>query len=243
MSFLHKRLGRGDGLFGADLRDLRESRDLTLEEVAAVTRIHDVVLRAFEADRLEDLDDPAFSERHLVAYVRYLGGHEPYFTARYRASVRALNRERNTAELLPRTRNVRARDFFSGPQLMAVSGIILFAALLGGYVLYQARMVQVPPPLTITSPEEGAVLERPTVQVYGKTMAEAFVTINGRSAAVDPEGHFSLSMDVRRGTTPIVIVARRRRGSETEVIRNVVYDSALLETPVFPSATSTTSTE
>lgn len=243
MSFLHKRLGRGDGLFGADLRDLRESRDRTLEQAATDTRIRITLLQAFEEDRLEELGDPAFSERHLVAYVRYLGGHEPYFTARYRAGVRVLKKERNVADLLPRTRNVRARDFLSGPQLLAAGGIGLFAIVLGGYVVYQARLVQIPPPLTILSPDEGVVLERPTVEVSGETMPEAFVTINGRSAAVDPEGHFHLSIDVRRGTTPIVIVARRRRGSETQVVRNVVYDSALLETPIFPATTSTTSTE
>lgn len=243
MSFLHKRLGRGDGLFGADLRDLRESRDIPLTQAAEETRIRITLLQAFEEDQLEELGDPAFSERHLLAYVRYLGGHEPYFTARYRASVRALNKERQVAELLPRTRNVRMRDLLSGPQLFAAAGILLFSIAVGGYVLYQARTVQIPPPLTIHAPEEGAVLEGSTVQVVGQTMPEAFVTINGRSAAVDPQGHFQLSIDVRRGTTPITIVARRRRGSETSIVRNVVYGDALLETPVFPSATSTTSTE
>lgn len=73
-------------------------------------------------------------------------------------------------------------------------------------------------------------------------MAEAHVLINGRTAPVDSNGHFALSVDVRRGTTPITVVARRRRGSETEITRNVVYDSALLESTPFPAATSTSST-
>ena len=85
-------------------------------------------------------------------------------------------------------------------------------------------------------------MERPTVRVQGETMAEAHVLINGRTAPVDSNGFFELSVDVRRGTTPITIVARRRRGSETEVTRNVVYDSALLNTDDFPAATSTTET-
>jgi hypothetical protein len=243
MSFLHKRLGQGDGLLGADLRDLRQSRDLSRTQAAAETHIHETVLAALEEDRLEDLGDIAFAERHLVAYVRYLGGHEPYFTARYRQRVRALNRERNVTDLLPRTRNVRARDLFSGPQFFAAAGVVLLAVILGGYVVWQARLVRIPPPLTIETPTEGQVSDRPTVQVVGITIPEATVTINGRSAAVDPEGRFALSIDVRRGTTAIVIVARRRRGSETQVVRNVVYGEALLETPSFPTATSTSSTQ
>jgi cytoskeletal protein RodZ len=242
MAFLHKRLGQGDGLFGADLRDLRESRDIALEQAAEHTRIRITVLEALEQDRVEDLGDPAFAERHLMTYVRYLGGHEPYFLARHRERIRAMNAERKVEDLLPRTRRVRALDLFVGPQLLAIGGVILLAALLGGYVLWQAYLVRIPPPITITSPQEGEVLQRPTVLVQGETMAEAHVIVNGRTAPVDSDGFFSLSVDVRRGTTPITVVARRRRGSETQVTRNVVYDSALLNAPSFPVATSTTST-
>lgn len=242
MAFLHKRLGKGDGLFGADLRDLRESRDVSRAHAAEATHIRITVLEALEEDRAEDLGDPAFAERHLLTYVRFLGGHEPYFLARHRERVRSMNAERKIDDLLPRTRRVRAFDLFVGPQILAVGGAVLLAVLLGGYVLWQAALVRTPPPLTITSPKEGEVLQNPTVRVQGETMAEAYVFINGRSAPVDQNGMFALSIDVRRGTTSITVVARRRRGSETEMTRNVVYGSALLESISFPVTSSTTST-
>jgi cytoskeletal protein RodZ len=240
MTFLHKRLGKGDGLLGADLRDLRESRDVSLAQAADDTRIRVTVLEALEEDRTEDLGDPAFAERHLLTYVRYLGGHEPYFLARYRQRIRALNAERKIDDLLPRTRRVRALDLFVGPQLLAIGGVILLGTVLGGYVLWQAHLVRISPPLTITNPEEGQVLDRPTIIVQGTTVSEANVSINGRTAPVDDDGAFSLALDVRRGTTAITIIASRRRGGETTVTRNVIYSSALLDGTVPEATTSTT---
>ena len=148
MAFLHKRLGQGDGLFGGDLRDLRESRDISLAQAAQETHIRMTVLEALEQDRAEDLGDQSFAERHLMTYVRYLGGHEPYFLARHRERTRAMNAERKVEDLLPRTRRVRALDLFVGPQLLTIGGIILLAILFGGYVLWQAYLVRIPPPIT-----------------------------------------------------------------------------------------------
>ena len=73
-------------------------------------------------------------------------------------------------------------------------------------------------------------------------MPEAYVTVNGRDAAVEMDGRFALTLDLRRGTTPITIIARRRRGSETQVTRNVVYDVALPNgVPIAPIEAATSS--
>ncbi|MEN9557768.1 MAG: Glucodextranase, domain [Candidatus Parcubacteria bacterium] len=241
MSFLHKRVGRGEGLFGADLRDLRESQGITIAQASHDTKLHDAVLHALEEDRVQALGDLTFSERHLLAYVRYLGGHESYFVARYRQRIQALHAERDVHDVLPRTRRVRQWDFFVGPQLLAFSGLVMLALLVGGYVLWQAHLVRIPPPLEVTQPVEGLQVVDARVFVQGRTMPEAHVTVNGRDAVVDPTGAFSLSLDVRRGTTLITIVARRRRGSETLINRSVLYTPTPLSKPPTQESTTTTS--
>lgn len=238
MTFLHKRVEEGNGTFGSHLRDLRDLQSISLERASRDTKIRDTILLALEEDRITELDDPVFAERHLMAYVRYLGGHEPYFIARYRERLKGLNAERQVNDLLPRKRGVRGWDLFAGPQLMAVAGIVLLGAVFAGYVLWQTHLVRIPPPLSLSSPQDGERLERPTVVVRGHTMAEAEVTVNGKDAAVDDQGNFSLSMDVRRGTTVLTVVARRRRGSETHLQRSVLYDTALSEIPDIKVATS-----
>jgi hypothetical protein len=243
MTFLHKRVGEGSGSFGADLRDLREHNKRTLEDAARDTKISDRILRAFEEDRIEDIEDPAFAERHLLAYVRFLGGYEPYFLTRYRAKITELKASRRTEQLLPRRRGVKGLDLFVGPHFLGVLGIVLLAFGLGGYVWWQAHAMRIPPPLAVESPVDGERIQKPVVLVRGKTIGEAYVTVNGVDAPVDVEGNFSVSVNVRRGTTVITVIARRRRGSESRLERRVVYDRPLPELELLPGyGTSTAAT-
>jgi hypothetical protein len=243
MTFLHKRVGEGSGSFGADLCDLREHNKRTLEEAAYGTKISERMLRSFEEDQIADIDDPAFAERHLLAYVRYLGGYEPYFLTRYRAKIAELKASRRTEQLLPRRRGVRGLDLFVGPHFLGVLGILFLALGLGGYVWWQARAMRVPPPLTVLKPVDGERIQKPSVVVQGKTMGEAYVTVNGVDAPVDADGNFSVTVDVRRGATVISVIARRRRGSESRVERRVVYDRPLPGLELLPGyGTSTVAT-
>lgn len=244
MSFLHKRVEEGNGTFGSHLRDLRELQKVEIERVAKDLKIRDTILLALEEDRIEELDDPAFAERHLMAYVRYLGGHEPYFLGRYRERLAGLGASRGM-RYLPRTRGVRGIDLLAGPQLLALAGLVFLALLFGGYVTWQALLVRTPPTLILEEPKEGEPLRGPTVTVRGKTIPEASVTVNGRAAAVNAVGMFSLDLDVRRGTTAIEVIARRRRGSETRIVRQVSYGAPLpspdmLDVPSFASSSATT---
>lgn len=217
-------------MFGSDLRDLRELNGLSLEQVSRDTKISDTLLLALEEDRMDEIEDPAFAERHLLTYVRYLGGYEPYFVARYRARLEELKALRKTEDLLPRARSLGRFDLVVGPHLIGFLGVLLLALGLGSYIWWQAEAVRKPPALEIYSPLDGERLERPTVKVRGQTISEAYVSVNGHDAAVDASGNFELTLDVRRGTTVITIIARRRRGSETRIERRVVYDRPLQDT-------------
>jgi hypothetical protein len=244
MTFLHKRVEEGNGTFGSHLRDLRELQMLTLEDASRATKIRDTILRALEEDRIAELDDPVFAERHLMAYVRYLGGHEPYFLARYRERLKELNAKHRVSDLLPRTRGVRWMDLFAGPQFVGLAGIVLLAVVLGGYVVWQTSLVRTPPTLNVDHPRDGEHLTDPTVVVRGRTMAEASVTVNGKDAAVNAAGEFLLPVDVRRGASIITITATRRRGSQTIVQRRVIYDEPLSGTELlrWETTTSTSAT-
>jgi len=227
MTFLHKRVREGDTSFGSDLRDLRELRGIAFEEACRATKIDRKILLAFEEDRIEDLDDPVYAAWHLDAYVKYLGGYEPYFRQRYEGRLALLPKRRTAEDMLPRIRRIGFFSMFVAPQFLAFLGVLAFALLLGGYILWQARAVNTPPPLTVSRPRDGEILDHPRVDVRGSTIPEAIVIVNGRDAPVADDGSFNLVLDVPRGTTAITIISRRRRGSETTVIRRVTYEREL----------------
>lgn len=57
---------------GKYLKSERESRNLSLKEVSESTRIREVILRAIEEDKFEDLS-PTYAKGFLSAYARCLG--------------------------------------------------------------------------------------------------------------------------------------------------------------------------
>lgn len=58
---------------GAYLRKVREDRELTLEEVAAATRIHLRYLKAVEEDDDEQFPDPPYRDLFIKSYSEFLG--------------------------------------------------------------------------------------------------------------------------------------------------------------------------
>lgn len=220
MSFLQKHVG-GSG-FGADLRELREQRGVSLEELSRLTRIHSSILIALEEESLGELRDPRYEERHVRTIVLALEGHPAYFVKKYQE---LLDRRGIPAtEGLPSAvKKLRRRDFFVTSRAVAIVGFLFFVGLAAGYLIWQGHQLQNAPMLVVDAPAEGLQLTTPHVSISGETDAAASVLVNGRPAVVNRNGHFSLLFDVPRGLTTITIEARRRFGSSVIETRRVTY--------------------
>lgn len=241
MTFVQKQLGDGGG-FGHDLRELRELRGLSYQDLAAVTKIHISVLEALEEERIQDLSDPLYAERLVRAIVIALEGRPAYFLKKYRDVLEA--KRAITAGAMTVRPLVRRRDFFVTSRAVTVLGFLLFVGLVAGYLIWQGHALQDAPQLSVISPVEGAQLESPRVDVSGQTDSSAVVTVNGRAAVVDRDGRFYLSFDVPRGLTTITIEARRRYGSSVMETRRVTYQRPDAPTVPIGNTTSTaTSTQ
>ncbi|MCI0479627.1 helix-turn-helix domain-containing protein [Candidatus Uhrbacteria bacterium] len=242
MPFMQVNLG-GVG-FGPALRQLRELRGLTRDDLADLTKIHTSIIAAFEEERIADLADPVYAERHVRALLVPLEGRPAYFLPKYRELLKGRGADAAGASVAPRA--VRRRDFFVTSRAVAFIGFLGLVALAGGYLLWQARMLQEPPPLVIFAPEEGLRLLDPRVTVRGETAPGAVVTVNGQPAVVAPDGAFTLSFDVPRGLTILTVDARRRYGSSVTETRSVTYDHVPKPIPPasdeVPTSTSATGT-
>ena len=70
--------------FGDWLKEQRVSRKISLEEIAAVTKVHILQLRALEENESAKLPAPAFVRGFLVSYSRHLGIDENEVLERYK---------------------------------------------------------------------------------------------------------------------------------------------------------------
>jgi hypothetical protein len=231
MAFMHKQLTEGAG-FGHDLRELREVRGVSLDTLSAQTKIHASIIEALEEERLDELKDPLYAERHVRALVTALEGRPAYYIKKYRELVEKTGGER--AARVP-VRAPRPWDFFVVPHAIALIGFLLVVAGTAAYLVWQGYVFQDEPRLVVTSPVDGEIFDTPSVTVRGTTDASAFVTVNGRPAVVDQGGQFSLQFDIPRGSTTLTIEARRRFGSSVTELRRITYERATI--PILATST------
>lgn len=237
MAFVLKQLSTGAG-FGHDLKELRELRGMSHDDLARVTKIHSSVIAAFEEERLGDIQDPVYAERHVRSIVAALEGRPGYFVKKYRELVEA----HGTSQQAPLIRKrPKPSDFFVLSRAVAFLGFLAVVLVTGGYLVWQGLLLQEPPVLSVSEPHDGAILATPTVVIKGETDPTALVTVNGQAAVVDRDGAFSLSFDLPRGSTTLTIEARRRYGSAVQEIRRVTYERAAIpeELPEPQAPTST----
>ncbi len=248
MQFLQKQLSEGAS-FGRDLRELRELRGFTRDDVSRVTHIHVSVITALEEERLVELNDPLYAERHVRAIVLALEGRPAYYLKKYHDLLQATYPAQ--PEMMMVRPTVRRRDLFVTSRAVALAGFLFLCGCATLYLVWQGRILQESPKLDVQTPVEGMHAQSSGIFVRGETDPGAKVLVNGRDAVVDRTGHFELSMDIPRGVTIVTIEALRRYGARATVTRRVTYDRAGIPTEVdidsfsfFPmSATGTSSTQ
>lgn len=80
-----------------------------------------------------------------------------------------------------------------------------------------------PPQLTLTTPAEGAKVAGDSVQVEGQAQDATPLTVrvSGMSAAIEPDGHFQLSVTVAQGPVSLEVVATDAAGNTTRLVRGI----------------------
>src|SRR5271165_700227 len=136
------------GSFGERLRREREMRGISLENIAESTKIGTRLLRALEEEHFDLLPGGIFNKGFVRAYAKYLGLNEDEAVADYLLAAGESNldprviAEQNDSRIDRSgggTGNSRAAGFPIIPVLIL---LIVIAAALGGWRIYQDRMRQ-----------------------------------------------------------------------------------------------------
>jgi len=77
--------------------------------------------------------------------------------------------------------------------------------------------------LTVLTPISESVVNQSTVQVQGRTLPDAVVTVNGEMVAVDGEGRFSTVVLLEEGPNVIEVIASDFEGNQESQVITVIY--------------------
>lgn len=121
---------------GAELAAKRGERGLSIDQVAASTRIRPEHLRALEADDYSQFAAPVYAKGHLRAYAVFLGLDPEELIARLPARVRAPDLAVKVME------KERRRGFAITTPAVAAAGLVLLASAFAGYAWRQITVDQ-----------------------------------------------------------------------------------------------------
>lgn len=120
--------------FGENLRQAREARHITLQEITATTKIGSRALQALEEDRFDQLPGGIFNKGFVRAYARCVGLNEEKTVAAYMVAAKVAAPETDMQALSSQVSVVREQRHESSMNAGAVVGVlaVIVALVLGG---------------------------------------------------------------------------------------------------------------
>lgn len=203
---------------GQRLKSQRLKSGLTLEDVSKATKIKSQFLSAIENSEYDMLPSSTYAYGFVRNYVKFLGLSEKEILALFRREYNGEGAIKVLPEGLSKEKDLPIHSI----KLSQTVKLLFFVfAILAGYILFQYRYAIVSPPLKILEPEEGKVLSSHTVNVFGKTDANASVFVNNDPVSIDGNGNFKKSISVFTGKTTITVKAVNYFGKESTVERHI----------------------
>jgi transcriptional regulator with XRE-family HTH domain len=158
---------------GKYLREEREFRNLSLEEVSNFTRIRKQFLNAIEEDRYELLPPAIYVKGYLTAYARYLGLDPNDTVLRYQKYLQefTISEEKRLEQQKPEPPR---RVSFSTKRAMSYLILAILSTMTVFTVFFISRILQVSfrPILNQKEPAPAAMPSAPQIQERGRSQTE-----------------------------------------------------------------------
>lgn len=137
------------GIFGERLRRERELRHISLDDIAATTKIGTRLLRALEDEQFDQLPGGIFNKGYVRAYARYVGIDEEQAVADYlQAAHQSPSETHSTAGHYPSSRvdkTARQQSVVTEQSRFPIVPVLIVLALIagvaGGWRIYRERQV------------------------------------------------------------------------------------------------------
>jgi cytoskeletal protein RodZ len=218
---------------GQVLRDLREAKGMTLDEVAAKTKVPLQSLALIEEDDFARLPPDVYTTIYLKAYCKFFGIEAGPIVAHFRDQ-RAAHERKTPGNRHPVT-TVKAAELLVAPRIIRNVIIAAVASGLLFSIAFQVVKLISPPQLTVTDPLDGTVTENRSVTINGRTEPEVSIAINGKPVSVDGNGVFHDTFILQDGLNSIEVVGVKKYSRPMRVTRNIIVAAP----PAAPEVTAT----
>lgn len=204
------------------LKATRLKKGLTLARVEHDTKIRLTILEHLEEGRYSKLPSDTFVKGLVKNYGEYLGLSPQWLLALFRREFApAKNKGGKQAVLFPLGKTT---FMLSSRQKISLSAV-LFTTVFVLYLAFQYFSFLKAPSLMIDTPRDQERLTVTTVEVVGKTDADAKLSLNGQEVQLKNDGVFSQVVHLQEGTNTITLTAIGKSGKQTVVTRTILVES------------------
>lgn len=201
--------------FGAVLKEERERHNFSFNQLEKETKIKKSYLVALENQDWDKLPEYPI----VVGFVRLISSQ---LGVKQNNLVALLRRDYPPVNLVKKITPPR-EIFLKGitPKVWGVITAGLFLLMGVGYITYQYVDYNRNPTLVLTAPLDGtSVKTNTTINIEGRTDADASVFFNNQALYIDNEGVFKTEYTITEATV-LSVTAVSRAGKKTEVKREV----------------------
>lgn len=204
---------------GQLLKEEREKKFYTLEEIEKATKIRIELLKALEEGSYEKLPPQTFVQGFIKNYGNFLGMDPEKLLAVFR---REFLEAKNPPRILESFKNpVEKKGFKLTPPKVLGSLILSLVLIFFGYLWFEYKFLVGSPFLEVSQPLDQFSSPSSEIVVLGRTDPEARVSINDQQIAVDQNGKFSQNIKLSDNSNNLVIVATSTSGKQTKIERTV----------------------
>lgn len=204
---------------GQILKQEREAKFYTLDEVEKATKIRQELLEALEAGKYEKLPPPTFIQGFIKNYAKFLRLDSVKLLAIFRRDFENKLKREDVLDAFANPLDLEKLRIT--PTRVLGTVIILIVLIFFTYLWFQYRSLVSAPNLTLSQPQDQLVVENPEVVVEGKTDPEVKVMINNQSVGVNDTGEFNQGVRLSSGVNKITVTAISKFGQKVEVERTV----------------------
>ncbi len=202
------------------LKEIRQQKGITLEEIAEKTKINKSYLRAIEECRFNDMPQAIVYQKNFIrSYAEALGLKPETFLTQYFIEEAKLDKKKHPQKA------IRNNPLNNLPTILRYCFAIGLMIVMLGYLGLQVKRVIEPPELNIFSPPEGFIAKKEQILIVGETEKEIQVSINGKEIMNSENGQFRETVALAPGVNTITITANKKHGKSTVVVRHVVFKS------------------
>lgn len=204
---------------GQILKEERERKFYTLDEIEKATKIRKELLEALEAGQYSKLPPPTFVQGFIKNYGKFLRLDQEKLLAIFR---REFSERVHPPRILETFSNPVDKKRFKLTPARALGGVILTLTIIFFvYLWFEYRFLVGGPFLEVSEPINQFNTTSSSIQVTGRTDPEVSLSINNQEIGVDLDGKFSQEIKLSDDINTIVITATSKTGKATKVERTV----------------------